>query len=171
MSEAQKSGSLSLGNLPKDPGTRQSKKRLGRGAGSHGRYSTKGMNGQKQRSGRGKGPKFNSGAIPLYRRLPKHRGFNRDWADRYQVINLADLDRLPEGTRIEPAALVSLGLIRTLDQPVKLLGNGELKRPVEISVHAASKTALAAIQQVGGTLHLLEWHFKGKPIVKAGREQ
>lgn len=161
---------LSLGALPKDPGTHQEKKRLGRGAGSHGRYSTKGMNGQKQRSGRGKGPKFNSGAIPLYRRLPKHRGFRRDWVDQYQVVNLQDLDKLPEGTKVNPEILASLGLIRTTNQPVKLLGNGELKRPVQLSVHAVSKSAQAAIEAVGGTIELLPWHFKGKVIERPGRE-
>lgn len=159
-------GALSLSNLPKDPGTHQEKKRLGRGAASHGRYSTKGMNGQKQRSGRGKGPKFNSGAIPLYRRLPKHRGFNRSWADQYQPVNLQDLDRLPEGTPVNPETLVQLGLIRTTKQPVKLLGNGELKRAVQLTVHAVSKSAREAVEKVGGTIELAPWYFKGKVIEK-----
>ncbi|MEO7993006.1 MAG: 50S ribosomal protein L15 [bacterium] len=157
---------MTLANLPKDPATTQTKKRLGRGAGSHGRFSTKGMNGQKQRSGRGKGPKFNSGAMPLYKRLPKHRGFNRSWVDSYQVINLDDLDRLPEGTPITPETLVELGLIRSADKPVKLLGTGSLRRGVQLSIHAASKTAAAAVAGVGGTITMLTWHFKGAVIPK-----
>jgi len=160
---------LSLGSLPKDPGTHQEKKRLGRGAGSHGRYSTKGANGQKQRSGRGKGPKFNAGAIPLYRRLPKHRGFRRDWIDQYQVINLQDLDKLPEGTPVTPDALVQLGLIRTTRLPVKLLGSGELQRGLKITVHAVSASAKEAIEKVGGSIELAPWHFKGKVIERPGR--
>ncbi|HYE80431.1 MAG TPA: 50S ribosomal protein L15 [bacterium] len=162
-------GGVSLSALPKDPGSHQEKKRLGRGAGSHGRYSGKGMNGQKQRSGRGKGPKFQAGAIPLYGRLPKHRGFKRTWQTRYQVINLDDLDRLPEGTQITPEILVELGLIRKADRPVKLLGEGTLSRPVQLQIHAASKSATEAIASVGGKITLLPWLEGGKPIERPDR--
>lgn len=162
-------GGVNLSALPKNPGSHQEKRRLGRGAGSHGRYCGKGMNGQKQRSGRGKGPKFQSGAIPLYGRLPKHRGFNRHWQTRYQVINLDDLDRLPEGTQITPEILVELGLIRKADKPVKLLGEGTLSRPVQLQIHAASKNAAEAIASVGGKITFLPWLEGGKPIERPVR--
>jgi len=163
---------LSLANLPANPATRnagegggiQQRKRRGRGPAGDGRYCGFGLNGQGSRSGRTKGPTFIGGGIPLFKSLPKLRGFKRTWAVTYQVINLTDLDKLPENTLVTPEILVELGLIHTTTEPVKLLGNGTLSRPVHLSVHAVSKSAREAVEKVGGSLTLLEWLTGGKPI-------
>jgi large subunit ribosomal protein L15 len=135
---------------PKDGSTRR-KKRVGRGPGSgHGKTSCKGHKGQKARSGRGKGPGFEGGQMPLQRRLPK-RGFNNSiFANNYAIINLDDLDKLTDVTEITPEYLISSGQVRKVNSGIKILARGELKRPLTIKAHAFSKTAIEKIVSAGG---------------------
>ncbi|MBF0473739.1 MAG: 50S ribosomal protein L15 [Nitrospirae bacterium] len=135
---------------PKEGSTRR-KKRIGRGPGSgHGKTSCHGHKGQKARSGRGKGPGFEGGQMPLQRRLPK-RGFNNSiFASNYAVINLDDLDKLKDVSVITPEILVEMGQVRKVSGGVKILARGELTRPLTIKAHAFSKTALTKITSAGG---------------------
>src|SRR5919202_2819464 len=155
---------LTLSNLqPASP--RKDRKRVGCGLGSgKGRYSGRGIKGQKSRAGsHAMRAGFEGGQMPLYMRVPKQRGATS--ADAMpigpfrtftQPVNLKDLDRFEDGAEVTPEALKAKGLIRSLRKDVKLLGVGELSRPLSITVHAASATAREKVEAAGGTLTLLK---------------
>ena len=149
---------MKLNELRDNPGATKTRKRVGRGAGSGtGSTAGRGMNGQKSRSGVAiKG--FEGGQMPLHRRLPK-RGFNNPNAKTYAVTNLAniqafiDAGKLDANATIDEAALVSCGLIRRRKDGVRLLGRGELTaKGLKIEVTGASKSAVAAVEAIGGSL-------------------
>src|ERR671934_2025717 len=104
---------MRLEDLRPAPGAKKSRKRIGRGPGSgHGKTSTRGHKGHKARSGGGKGPGFEGGQMPLYRRIPK-RGFKSRSRREFAVLNLGDLaKRFPQGGEVTPTAMVSAGLLR-----------------------------------------------------------
>jgi large subunit ribosomal protein L15 len=154
---------LSLSNLrPAQP--RRDRKRIGRGLGSgKGRYSGRGIKGQKSRSGSHKmRAGFEGGQMPVYMRMGKERGSTskdampigpfRTYA---QPVNVASLDRFDEGTEVTPELLKQAGLIRTIRKDVKILGNGELSTRLTVAVHAVSATAREKIEGAGGTVTLL----------------
>jgi large subunit ribosomal protein L15 len=131
------------------------RKRVGRG-GDRGGTSGKGHKGQKARSGPGLRRGFEGGQMPKYRRLPK-RGFNNAvFTTRYEIVNLADLERTFEnGATVNAAALIEKGLIkpgydRTDKCYIKVLGTGTLTKKLTIFAHAASETAKAAVEKAGG---------------------
>ncbi len=128
------------------------RKRVGRGNGSrHGTYSGRGMKGQKSRSGGGVRPGFEGGQNPQIRGLPKMRGFFNRFRVEYQVVNLARLESLPESvTEVTPAVLAERGVVRHADRPVKVLGDGELKRALQVTAKKFSGTARAKIEAAGG---------------------
>jgi large subunit ribosomal protein L15 len=142
---------MKIHELKPKEGSARRKKRVGRGPGSgHGKTSCKGHKGQKARSGRGKGPGFEGGQMPLQRRLPK-RGFNNSiFANSYAIINLDDLDKLTDFTVFTPETLIELGQVRKVSGGVKILARGELTRPITIKANAFSKTALTKIASAGG---------------------
>ncbi len=152
---------MKLNELSDNPGARQAPKRVGRGIGSGtGKRSGRGDKGQKSRSGVAlKG--FEGGQMPIYRRLPK-RGFNNHrFAKTYEVVNLDRLQQAIDEGRIDAkkpvdrAALMAAGLVRKQrDDGVRLLGRGELKAKLDITVDGASRTAVAAVEKAGGTLIL-----------------
>ena len=154
---------LNLSSLqPAQP--RVDRKRVGRGMGSgKGRYSGRGIKGQKSRSGSHMmRAGFEGGQMPLAMRLPKLRGSTSKDAmpigpfrTYSQPVNVADLDRFDAGAEVTPEALKAKGLIRTLRKDVKLLGTGELTKKLTISVHGASATAREKVEAAGGTLTLL----------------
>lgn len=133
-------------------GSTTRKHRVGRGHGSGSvKTSGRGTKGQKSRSGRGKGAGFEGGQTPWYRRLPKMKGFkNALFRKNYQEVSLFRLNQFDEGTQIDPKFLFEKGLIRKIDEPIKLLGNGELEKKFAIKAHAFSKSAEEKIKAKGG---------------------
>src|SRR5665213_1111493 len=157
-------GDLNLSNLkPAQP--RKERKRVGRGMGSgKGRYSGRGIKGQKSRSGsHAMRAGFEGGQMPLYMRTAKLRGnTSKDampvgpFRTYSQPVNLRDLEaRFADGEEVTPEALKAKGLIRTIRKDVKLLGVGELTKKLSITVHGASTTAQEKVEGAGGTLTLL----------------
>jgi large subunit ribosomal protein L15 len=128
---------------------------LGRGPGSGtGKTSGKGHKGQKARTGGGVHPWFEGGQMPLQRRVPK-RGFRNPFRTEYQIVNVASLDGLEE-TEItvelmDAHRLVDLGC----GKPIKILGNGEIRRAVTVHANAASASAKSKIEAAGGTVELI----------------
>ncbi len=154
---------MNLNELSNNPGARQSRKRVGRGIGSGtAKTSGRGHKGQKSRSGVAlKG--FEGGQMPIYRRLPK-RGFNNHrFAKTFEVVNLDRLQQAIDAGRIDAkkpvdrAALIAAGLVRKQrDDGVRLLGRGELKAKLDITVDGASRAAIAAVEKAGGEVTLPE---------------
>ena len=154
---------LNLSNL-KPAQERVDRKRVGRGMGSgKGRYSGRGIKGQKSRSGSHMmRAGFEGGQMPLTMRLPKLRGSTSKDAmpigpfrTYSQPVNVGDLDRFDAGAEVTPETLKAKGLIRSLRKDVKLLGTGELTKKLTITVHGASATAREKVEAAGGTLTLL----------------
>jgi large subunit ribosomal protein L15 len=143
---------------------RENRKRVGRGMGSgKGRYSGRGIKGQKARSGSHKmRAGFEGGQMPVYMRLGKQRGSTSKDAmpigpfrTSTVPINVAALDRFDDGAEVTPEALVEKGLLKNTKTDVKLLGNGELKKKLTIRVHAISASAREKVEAAGGTVALL----------------
>ena len=152
---------MKLHEIAGRPGSRKNGKRIGRGIGSgKGKTGGRGGKGQTARSGvRIKG--FEGGQMPLHRRLPK-RGFrNTAFALKLNEINLGrlqeaiDAGKLDIAGKIDAEALVKAGLLRRAKDGVRLLGNGELKAKVALSVYGASKSAVAAVEKAVGTVEIL----------------
>lgn len=147
---------MKLHNLQSTPGSTHRSKRRGIGHGSgNGKTAGRGHKGQKARSGGSVRHGFESGHIPLYRRLP-HRGFNNaNFTKEYALVNVSSLERV-EGNVVNGETLLKAGLVRSVDARVKLLGNGEVKRAFEVSVARFSASAKAKIEQAGGKISALE---------------
>ena len=143
---------MDLSNLQPAEGSVRNKKRIGRGIGSgKGRTSTRGHKGQKSRSGYSRRFGFEGGQMPLHRRLPKF-GFNNRNKVEYKAVNISMLQRLVEEKNIDKFDIDTLRAFGILQktQLVKILGNGELKAKIEVEAHAFSKSAVEAIEKVGG---------------------
>jgi large subunit ribosomal protein L15 len=154
---------LNLSNLrPAQP--RKDRKRVGRGMGSgKGRYSGRGIKGQKSRSGSHKmRPGFEGGQMPIYMRTGKERGSTSKDAmpigpfrTYSQPVNVAGLERFDAGTEVTPELLKEAGLIRTTRKDVKILGKGELTTTLTVVAHAVSASAREKIEAAGGSVTLL----------------
>src|SRR6185369_9092621 len=146
---------MDLSNLSPAKGSRKSRKRLGRGPGSGlGKTSGRGHKGRGARSGGNTKPGFEGGQMPLQRRLPK-RGFHNIFRREYAVVNLVRLDAVFEsGAVVDTAALVERGLVRR-GQPVKILGQGELTKPLTVKAHAFSESAKTRITAAGGSAEVI----------------
>lgn len=136
------------------PGSRKERKRVGRGHGSgHGGRSGRGNKGQLSRSGGGKGPGFEGGQNPLHMRLPKLPGFKNRNRVEYAVVNVSRLDALYEaGAVVDVDSLFEKGVIKSKTVPVKVLGDGELTKPLTVRVDKVSAPAKAKIEAAGGTV-------------------
>jgi len=154
---------LNLSNL-KPAQARKDRKRVGRGLGSgKGRYSGRGLKGQKSRSGSHKmRPGFEGGQNPLYMRLGKQRGGSADalpvgpFRTSTAPVNVSALEeRFDAGAEVTPETLVEKGVLRNTKTDVKILGNGELKKKLVVTAHAVSATAREKIEAAGGTITLL----------------
>jgi large subunit ribosomal protein L15 len=145
---------MDLSNLKPAENSTKTGKRIGRGQGSgYGGTSTKGHKGQKSRSGYSKKIGFEGGQMPLQRRVPKF-GFTNISRKEYKGINIETLETLAEKkgiTTIDIETLVDAGLARK-NSLVKILGNGTLSKKLEVKAHAFSKSAIAAIESVEGTI-------------------
>jgi large subunit ribosomal protein L15 len=147
---------LGLHNLVPAPGSHRNRKRLGRGPGSGtGKTSGKGNKGIKARAGHhgpgGGKPQFEGGQMPMTRRLPK-RGFTNEFRVESQVVSLADLSRVPEGTEITVESLREAGLIRSRKGPAKLLANGGISHAVTVRGVKVSAGAREKIVAAGGRI-------------------
>lgn len=147
---------MDLAHLSVPEGARKKRKILGRGNGSgHGRYSTKGMKGQKARSGRGKGPAFEGGQMPLTRRLPK-RGFTNIFRKEMAIINVGTLEkRFETGAVITPELLLKDRVIKKLKDGLKVLAGGEITKAITVKAHFFSKAAEEKIKSAGGTVEVI----------------
>ena len=125
--------------------------RKGRGAGSgNGKTAGKGHKGQNARSGGGVRPGFEGGQLPLYRKLPK-RGFNNfRFAKQYTVVNVQSLNRFNDGDVVDSAALLNAGIVSTVLDGVKVLGEGELTKKLTVKAAVFSASAKEKIEAVGG---------------------
>ncbi|MFH1644822.1 MAG: 50S ribosomal protein L15 [Candidatus Omnitrophota bacterium] len=136
-------------------GAKKKSKRRGRGAASgHGKTSCRGHKGQQARGNTKRGKGYEGGQMSLIRRLPK-RGFNSKNRIEVQLINLTHLDSLKGIEKITPDTLIEKGIIKKSSLPVKLLANGKITSKVDISVHAASKKAIEAVEKAGGKVVLI----------------
>lgn len=127
------------------------RRRIGRGIGSgHGKTAGRGHKGQGSRAGASVHPTFQGGAMPLVRRIPK-RGFNNRWALRVAVVNLGQIDKSFEaGEEVTLDALAARNLAKGNFDLLKVLGDGELTKKLNISAHRYSKSAVAKIEKAGG---------------------
>jgi large subunit ribosomal protein L15 len=145
--------SLSVLHPPK--GSRKRKVRVGRGMGSKlGKTAGSGNKGQKSRRGYSRRRGFEGGQMPLHRRIPK-RGFHNPFGVSYSVVNLEELNVFPAGETVTPELLRAHGFIRRATDPIKVLGDGELKTKLTIHAHAFSATAKEKITKAGGTFEVV----------------
>lgn len=134
-------------------GAKHKKKRVGRGDGSgHGSYSGRGLKGQKSRSGGGVRVGFEGGQLPLIKRLPRKRGFTNIFKEEFSIVNVADLQRFAPNSEVTPGELRKVGLIKSLKHGIKILGNGELDRPLVVKANKFSATAEKKISAAGGKI-------------------
>jgi large subunit ribosomal protein L15 len=146
---------MRLGKLKPASGSKKKRKRVGCGPGSgHGKTATRGHKGTQSRTGNTRKPHYEGGQMPLQRRLPK-RGFTNIFRVEFQVINVSDLDRFDANATVSLETLLDRGLIKNLKNPVKLLADGEIKKPLNITVHACSAKAKEAVEKAGGQLTLV----------------
>ena len=144
---------VDLANLRPAKGSRKKPKRVGRGPGSgHGKTATAGHKGQLSRSGRKQYAGFEGGQMPLQRRVPK-RGFTNLFSKEYAVVNVGALDRLTG--EVTPERLVKEGLVKKLLSGLKVLGDGELTKPLVVKAHRFSKSALEKITRAGGRAEVI----------------
>jgi large subunit ribosomal protein L15 len=142
---------MKLHELKPAPGATHKRKRVGRGSGSgHGTYSGRGLKGQKARAGGSINPRFEGGQLPLVRRLPQRRGFTNIFRIEYAEVNLDRLNEFPAGTRVEPTTLAAARIIKSPTKPVKILGNGEIDRPLVVVAQKFSESAKTKITAAGG---------------------
>ncbi|MCS6875005.1 MAG: 50S ribosomal protein L15 [Pyrinomonadaceae bacterium] len=147
---------LSLNNLHPAKGSKQKKKRVGRGPGSGlGKTAGRGTKGQKSRSGYSRRRGFEGGQMPLQRRLPK-RGFTNPFKKRWVEVSLSKIEaNFNSGDEVSPEILHEKGLIKKVNHDVVVLGNGDITKPLKIMAHRFTKSAKEKIEKAGGTALLI----------------
>ena len=146
---------FSLADLHPPAGSRQRKVRVGRGIGSKlGKTAGAGNKGQKSRRGYSRRRGFEGGQMPLHRRAPK-RGFHNLFGVAYSVVNVEELNVFPAGETVTPELLRAHGFVRRPADPIKVLGDGELKTKWAIHAHAFSASAKEKIAKAGGTFEII----------------
>ncbi|WNR44263.1 50S ribosomal protein L15 [Paenibacillus roseipurpureus] len=146
---------MKLHELSSATGSRQTRKRVGRGTSSGmGKTSTRGHKGQNARSGGGVRPGFEGGQNPLYRRLPK-RGFTNRFRTEYAIVNLEDLNNFAAGTEVTPEVLMESGIVKAPKDGIKILGNGEITVKLTVKANKFSQSAIEKIQAAGGQTEVI----------------
>ncbi|WHY77763.1 50S ribosomal protein L15 [Neobacillus sp. WH10] len=146
---------MKLHELQPAEGSRQERKRLGRGIGSgQGKTAGKGHKGQNARSGGGVRVGFEGGQTPLYRRLPK-RGFTNISRKEYAVVNLDALNRFEEGTEVTPELLIETGVVSNEKAGIKILAKGNVEKKLTVKANKFSSAAKEAIEAAGGTIEVI----------------
>lgn len=156
---------MNLHSLTPSPGSTKNRIRIGRGVGSgKGGTATKGHKGGQARTGYSAKTAFEGGQMPLARRIPKF-GFKNPFRVDYSVVNLVRLQEIAESlgkTELEfdPQLMITNGLVRNLNQPIKVLARGEVKAKLIVKAHKFSEAAQRAIEQVGGQAIVIDIHAK-----------
>jgi large subunit ribosomal protein L15 len=146
---------VSLATLQPPKGSRKRKVRVGRGMGSKlGKTAGAGNKGQKSRRGYSRRRGFEGGQMPLHRRIPK-RGFHNPFGVSYSVVNLEELNVFPAGETVTPDLLRAQGFVRRATDPIKVLGDGQLKNKLTIHAHAFSASAKEKITKAGGSFEVV----------------
>jgi large subunit ribosomal protein L15 len=146
---------IKLEDLKPAEGATHSKKRVGRGRSSgHGKTSTRGHNGEGQRSGRSKKRGFEGGQMPGYRKFPKLKGFETVRAIQYAEINVSQLNNLTEDT-IDLEVLKEKGLYSKKFEALRVLGNGELSKAVKVKARHFTQSAKQKIEDAGGSIEVV----------------
>ncbi len=146
---------MKLHDLKPALGSTTAPKRLGRGIGSGlGKTSGKGHKGAKARSGGGKRPGFEGGQMPLTMRLPK-RGFTNIWRTEYVAVNVERLEIFEDGQVVTPVELIEAGIIKKIEDGVKILGNGELTKKLTVQANKFTASAKEKIEAAGGKAEVL----------------
>ena len=146
---------MKLHDLKPAVGATTAPKRLGRGTGSGlGKTSGKGHKGAKARSGGGKRPGFEGGQMPLTMRLPK-RGFINKWRTEYVAINVDRLEVFEDGQVVSPVELIEMGIIKKIEDGVKIMGNGELTKKLTVQANKFTATAKEKIEAAGGKAEVI----------------
>lgn len=139
-------------------GAVKARKRVGRGTGSgHGKTAGRGMSGQRSRSSVGLRPTFEGGQRPLVQRLPMKRGFHNPFRIAYTVVNVGQIAEIFQaGATVTPQLLYEFRVVRNLNHPVKILGEGDMPGALHVHAHAFSESARAKITAAGGSCTLLD---------------
>ena len=146
---------MKLSEMSPVPGSVKENYRKGRGhASGNGKQAGRGHKGQKARSGGGVRIGFEGGQMPLARRIPK-RGFNNLFGTTYTVINVSDLEVFKEGTVVDEELLIASGIVKKLNDGVKVLGNGELSKNLTVKAAAFSASAKEKIEKAGGKAEVM----------------
>jgi large subunit ribosomal protein L15 len=146
---------MNLSGLKPPAGQKRKQRRVGRGMGSgRGKTAGRGQKGQLSVSGFGQKRGFEGGQMPLHRRLPK-RGFTNIFKKEYAIVNVGRLAQL-EGDEFSPQRLVELGVVKSLGDGLKVLGSGEVTRPIQVQANLFSKSAQEKIQAAGGSAKVIE---------------
>lgn len=134
-------------------GARRKPKRVGRGnASGHGTTAGRGTKGQKARSGGNIPPHFEGGQLPLVKRLPHKRGFTNIFRREYAVVNVERLGAFAAGSEVTPERLVQAGMVKSLNVPIKVLGQGSLSVSLTVVAHKFSAAARSKIEAAGGVV-------------------
>ena len=145
---------MKLHDLKPAVGATTAPKRLGRGTGSGlGKTSGKGHRGAKARSGGGKRPGFEGGQMPLTTRLPK-RGFTNKWRVEYATVNVERLNIFEDGATVTPVELVESGILKNVQDGVKILGNGEITKKLTVKATKFTESAKEKIEAAGGKVEV-----------------
>ncbi|HEY9682710.1 MAG TPA: 50S ribosomal protein L15 [Oculatellaceae cyanobacterium] len=148
---------MQLADLRPNEGARKRKKRVGRGrASGHGKTSTRGHNGQGQRSGESRRFGFEGGQTPLFRRLPKIHNFDQVVTREWVEVNVGALNNLAANTEVDAESLVKHKVLRKHTDSLRILGNGELKVALKVKAHHVSEGARQKIEAAGGSVELIE---------------
>lgn len=146
---------MELYNLKPKYGSKNSRKRIGRGSGSgFGGTSGKGHKGQNARSGGGVPPGFEGGQMPLKRRIPKF-GFHNIFRKEFAIVNVGSLNIFEDGAVVDPEVLISKGLIKKAKDGIKILGNGEISKKITVKANKFSASAKEKIEKAGGVAEVL----------------
>ena len=153
---------MMLHELSPAPGSKKHRKRVGRGDGSgHGTYAGRGLKGAKSRAGKETSRSFEGGQLSLVKRLPGKRGFVNIFRVEYTTVNLIKLNVFEKESEVTPEKLLTAGIIKSLAKPVKILGDGELSRPLMVKANKFSAAAKAKIEAAGGKVEEVEYAAKG----------
>lgn len=146
---------MRMNELKPADGVRKDGVRVGRGIGSGcGKTSGRGHKGQKARSGGGVRPGFEGGQMPIYRRLPK-RGFKNIWRSDFAEVNVGTLNVFDDGDVVDAVALVEVGILKNVLDGVRVLGDGDLSKKLTVKAQGFTKSAIAKIEAVGGSIEVL----------------
>ncbi|MGB9857111.1 MAG: 50S ribosomal protein L15 [Dictyoglomaceae bacterium] len=148
---------MKLSQLKPKPGSRKEPKRVGCGYAASGKYAGRGMSGQNARTGDGTRPGFEGGQTPLTRRLPKLGGIPNAPYRKYTIVNLDVLEKhFNPNDVVDPNILLEKKIIKKINWGVKILGNGELSKPLIVKAHAFSASAREKIEKAGGKVEVME---------------